>query len=186
MNKHFCSKLWSYHNIDLEKKSHSSPFWSVNGPYLLNLETPSPKDDLCQVWLKLAQWFWRIRFLNTSMYFRYCVMTSPWKRVWPFIWINLMLIFQPKRICAKFGWNWPSGTWGKDFFIFVIVFSILCNYLPFKKGVAPHLNKLVFPLPKDTFFQVWLKLALWRRFLISLKFIWNDLPRKFRYTRWIN
>jgi hypothetical protein len=23
------------------------------------LEYPSPKDDLCQDWLKLAQWFWR-------------------------------------------------------------------------------------------------------------------------------
>jgi hypothetical protein len=34
-------------------------------PLLLNkLESPSPKDDLCQVWLKLAQWFWRRIFLN--------------------------------------------------------------------------------------------------------------------------
>ena len=28
------------------------------------LESPSPKDALCQVWLKLAQWFLRRRFLN--------------------------------------------------------------------------------------------------------------------------
>jgi hypothetical protein len=29
-------------------------------PLPLNkLESPPPKDDLCQVWLKLAQWFWR-------------------------------------------------------------------------------------------------------------------------------
>jgi hypothetical protein len=29
-------------------------------PLLLNkLQSPSPKDDLCQVWLKLVQWFWR-------------------------------------------------------------------------------------------------------------------------------
>jgi hypothetical protein len=27
--------------------------------HLNKLETPLPKDDLCQVWLKLAQWFWR-------------------------------------------------------------------------------------------------------------------------------
>jgi hypothetical protein len=34
-------------------------------PLSLNkLESPSPKDDLCQVWLKFAQWFWRRRFLN--------------------------------------------------------------------------------------------------------------------------
>ena len=28
------------------------------------LESPSPKDALCQVWLKLAQWLWRRRYLN--------------------------------------------------------------------------------------------------------------------------
>ena len=32
--------------------------------HLNKLESPSPKDALCQVWLKLAQWFWRRRFLN--------------------------------------------------------------------------------------------------------------------------
>jgi hypothetical protein len=34
-------------------------------PLVLNKsESSSPKDNLCQVWLKLAQWFWRRRFLN--------------------------------------------------------------------------------------------------------------------------
>ena len=32
--------------------------------HLNKLESPSPKDALCQVWLKLAQWFWRGRFFN--------------------------------------------------------------------------------------------------------------------------
>jgi hypothetical protein len=27
--------------------------------HLNKLESPPPKDDLCQVWLKLVQWFWR-------------------------------------------------------------------------------------------------------------------------------
>ena len=31
--------------------------------HLNKFESPSPKDALCQVWLKLAQWF-RRRFLN--------------------------------------------------------------------------------------------------------------------------
>jgi hypothetical protein len=31
---------------------------------LSKLKSPLPKDDFCQVWLKLAQWFWRRRFLN--------------------------------------------------------------------------------------------------------------------------
>ena len=30
----------------------------------LNLEFPSSKDDLCEVWFKLALWFLRRRFLN--------------------------------------------------------------------------------------------------------------------------
>ena len=28
--------------------------------HLNKTESPSPKDALCQVWLKMAQWFWRI------------------------------------------------------------------------------------------------------------------------------
>ena len=29
------------------------------GPYLYNLQFPSSRIALCQVWLKLAQWFWK-------------------------------------------------------------------------------------------------------------------------------
>ena len=32
--------------------------------HLKKLESPSPENALCQDWLKLAQWFWRRRFLN--------------------------------------------------------------------------------------------------------------------------
>ena len=32
--------------------------------HLNKLESPSPKDALCQVWLNLVQWFWRRRYLN--------------------------------------------------------------------------------------------------------------------------
>ena len=34
-------------------------------PFLNKFETPSPKGALCQVWLKLAEWFWRRGFLNS-------------------------------------------------------------------------------------------------------------------------
>ena len=79
--------------------------------HLKKLESPLPKDALCQVWLKLAQWFWRRRFfLILSMYYQYIVIISPWKRAVPFIWTNLNPL-HPRMICAKFGWNWPSGSW---------------------------------------------------------------------------
>ena len=52
-----------YHNyVPLEK-----------GGALNKLESPLPKDALCQVWLKLAQWFWRKRlwnFVNVFSLFR--------------------------------------------------------------------------------------------------------------------
>ena len=38
------------------------PLGKGKNPYLNKLESPSPKDALCQVWLKLAQWFWRRRW----------------------------------------------------------------------------------------------------------------------------
>jgi hypothetical protein len=37
------------------------PLEKGNPIHLKNLESPPPKDHLSQVWLKLAQWFWRSR-----------------------------------------------------------------------------------------------------------------------------
>ena len=94
-------------------------------------------------------------FLISSMYFHYFILISPWKRAGPFIWTNLNPL-HPGILCAKFGWNRPSGS-GEDFNLFLL----FPNYLPFGKGVALHLNKLKCPSPRDTLCQVWLKLAQW-------------------------
>jgi hypothetical protein len=41
--------------------------------YFNNLEFPLPKDDLCQVWLKFACWFWRRRFFKIfSVFLLFC------------------------------------------------------------------------------------------------------------------
>ena len=48
----------------------------------------------------LAQWY-------------YFVMICPWKRAGPFIWTNLNP-HHPRMLCAKFGWNWPSGSGDED------------------------------------------------------------------------
>ena len=40
--------------------------------HLNKIESPSTQDDLCQDWLKLAQWFWR-RFLNfVNVFLLFC------------------------------------------------------------------------------------------------------------------
>ena len=81
----------------------------------LLLISPSPEDALCQVWLKLAQWLWRRRYLNFRqiIYFRYFLIISPWKGAGSFIWTNLNPL-HPRMLCAKFGWNWPSGSEEED------------------------------------------------------------------------
>ena len=43
--------------------------WEFSVLHLKKLESPSPKDALCQVWLKLAQWFWRRKIFK----FRHCI-----------------------------------------------------------------------------------------------------------------
>ena len=40
---------------------------------LNKLKSPSAKDAFCQVWLKLAKWFQRRRYLIFVMYFRYII-----------------------------------------------------------------------------------------------------------------
>ena len=73
-------------------------------------------------------------------------------------------------LCANFGLNLPSAS--KDNFKFHRCILLFCNNLPLEKGMALHLNKLEFPLPKNALCQVWLKLAewFWRRRWKSEKF----------------
>ena len=52
-------------------------------------------------------------FISFLYNFNIFAIISPWKRLWPFIWTNLNPI-HPRMLCAKFGWNWPSGSWEED------------------------------------------------------------------------
>ena len=128
-------------------------------------ESLSSKDACAKIGWNWLGGSWEEDFLISSLYFRYFVIISPWKRAGPVIWTNLNPL-HPRMLCAKFGWNWPSGS-GEDF-NFVNVLLLFCNYLPLEKGGALHLNKLKSPSPNDALCQVWLKLAQWswrRRFL---------------------
>jgi hypothetical protein len=54
------------------------PFERDNPLHLKKLESPSSKDDLFRVWLKLAQWFWRRRLLNDPNFY-ISVIISPFE-----------------------------------------------------------------------------------------------------------
>ena len=99
--------------------------------HLNKLESPPPKAALCQVWLKLIQWFWRRRLKCERFTDR---RSTDYRRSEKLIWAeklwlyhqvyytrleNLMVLylytctnlnhFHPRINCAKFGWNW-SGS----------------------------------------------------------------------------
>ena len=133
---------------------------------LNKIESPSPKDALCQVWLKLAPWFWRRRFLkvvNLSLLF---------PNYLPF-WIGLALHLN--KFESPLPWDtlyqvWlklAPWFWRRRSLIVVNLFLLFPNYLPFWIGLALHLKKPESPLPRDSFYQIWLKLVqwFWRRIL---------------------
>ena len=83
------------------------------------------------------------------MLFCYFIIISPWKRHWPskaqagpFIWPNLHPL-HPRMLCAKFGWNWPSGFGEENFLISKMYFRYFI--------IISHLNKLESPSSKRCF-----------------------------------
>ena len=78
------------------KKLHS-PFWELNGPVFKKLNSPSQKVALCQVWLKLAKWFWRklLNFVNVFLLLCYYL---PLKKSGHFIWKITLIPFTHEYI----------------------------------------------------------------------------------------
>ena len=67
-----------------------------------NPESPLPKNALCQVWLKLAKWFLRTRFLkfvNVFSLFRYYLPLGKGGT----LHLNKLEFPSPGILCAKFG-----------------------------------------------------------------------------------
>jgi hypothetical protein len=127
-------------------------------PFHLNkLESLLPKDDLCQVWLKLAQQFWRTRFLNDPTPFSYLA-----------LYFNKLELHLPKDNSYNVCLNLVSWSWRRFFEIFS-AFLLFRYNLPLEKGYPLHLNELESPLPKNGLCQVWSNLVqwFWRRFLID-------------------
>ena len=79
----------------------------------------------------------------------------------------------PKMHCAKFGWNWLSGSWEDKFYILSIYFRYFVIISPWKRAGPTYLNKLESPSHLDALCQVWWKLGEWfwtRSFFLYRKF----------------
>ena len=91
-------------------------------------------------------------FLISSMYFRYFVIISPWKRAGSFIWINLNPLY-PRMLWLKLA-QW---FWIRRCLKFINVFSLFPNYLPLER----------------TGLFIWTNLNLLHPRMHCAKFDWN-------------
>ena len=99
--------------------------------HLNKLESPSSMDALCQVWLKLDQWFWRkelFYLINVFLLFRNFLLLE---KVWG-LHLNLNPL-HPRMHCAKFGRNWLSGSGEEDFFAAWHSLIVFARFLLIKK-----------------------------------------------------
>ena len=119
-NKHesLSPKSWS-------SGSREEDFFNLNNVFLLirnyrplekgvtihlnKFEFSSPENALCKVRLKLALWFWRWLFLNIVSVFSLFRNYLPLEKGVALHLSNLNPR-HPRMLCAKFSWNWPSGS----------------------------------------------------------------------------
>ena len=105
--------------------------------HMYQLEFPSPKDAMCQIWLILAQWFWRRRFLNfVDVFSLLRNILSPLG-----IWITSILFTQGCFVLSLV--EIGSVVQEKKMY-----FRYFGNYLPLEKDGSLHLNKLESPYPR--------------------------------------
>ena len=135
--------------------------------HMNKIEIPLPKNALCQVWLKLTQWFWSRRVFKVFNVFSLFPNYLPFEKCVALHLQKLESPFPGSNLCQVWlelaHWFWRSRL-----LKVVTLLLLFSNYLPFGKGVVLHLDKLESPSPKDALCQDWLKLAQWfwrRRFL---------------------
>ena len=101
-------------------------------------ESHLPKDALCQVWLKFAQWFWRRRFFNfVNVFSLFRDNLSLEKDV--ALHLNTLEPFSPKDALCQVWLKLAPLFWKRRFLNFVNIISLFRYYLSLKKDVVLHL-----------------------------------------------
>jgi hypothetical protein len=131
-----------------------SPWWGA-----IPVKSSTSKDDLCQVWLKLAQWFWR-RFLNDPTPFLHFYDYLPFEKHLA-LYLNKFEFPLPKDNLYQVWLNLACWFWRRFLKKIFSVFLLFRYYLPFESSYPLPLNKFESRSPKDDLCQVWLKLAQW-------------------------
>ena len=117
-------------------------------------EYPSPKNALCQVWLKLALLFLRRRFLNfVNVFSLFC--NHPSLERGMALHLNKIEFTLSKDALYQVWLKLAQWFWRRRFWNFILnIFLLFCYYLPLEKGMVLHLKKLESTSPKDALCQL--------------------------------
>ena len=119
--------------------------------HLNKLESPSPKDALCQVWLQMAHWFWRRRFFNFVNVFSLLCNYLPLEKGRA-LHLNKFESPSSKDALCKVWLKLAQWVWRRRFLYFVNVFSPFCNYIsPLEKEQGPSFEQTWIPFTQGCF-----------------------------------
>ena len=120
---------------------------------------------MCQVWLKMAHWFWR-RFLKALNVFLLFPNYLPFKKG-VVLHLNKLESPSPNNVLCQFCLKLDQWFGRRRFFCFQLIVTISQLFRPLRRTWL-FIDKLESPPPNDALCQVWLKLAQWfwrKRFL---------------------
>ena len=135
-------------------------------------------------------------FLISSMYFRYFIITSPWKRTGLIIW-TILNPLHPTMICAKFGWSWSTILMVSEKKIFIIV-HVFAVYFLF--SLRDKCGRLFYNKTQDKFnryFNVQLMCvhettSLWTEYIdihvltyVQIKVLFVSFSYNMKHFRWL-
>ena len=112
-------------------------------------ESPPPKDHLCQVWLKLAQWFWR-RFLNCLNIILVFLYYLPWEKGVA-LHLNKLESPPPKDALCQVWLKLAQCFWRRFLNIFFYIILLFRYYLPLEKGRGPSFEQTWIPSTQGCF-----------------------------------
>ena len=119
--------------------------WKRAGPFIWTNLNPLHTGILCAMFgCNWPSWSGEEDFLKVVNLFYYFPIISPLERAWPFILTNLNTL-HPGILCAKFGWNWPSGSGEEDVLISSMYFHYFIIISPWK-GAGPFIWTNLNPL----------------------------------------
>ena len=140
-------------------------YWFFIWTNLNPLQSPSPKDALCQVGLKLAQWFWWRRFWNFVDVFSLIRNYLPFEKGGD-LHLKKLESPSPKDASGQVWLKLARWFWRRRF----LKFANVCSQLsPLGKGQCPSFELTWIPFTKRWFVQSLVEMAqwFWKRWLFK-------------------